>query len=283
MMSDHVLVGVDGSPPSLAAAQLAAHEAKLRGCPLRVVHVDPWANHAGRSAGPPAAGRTAPPQQVLRAVLARVAAAEPDVKVTTDVLAGDAGAALIDGSADAVLAVVGHRGASGFAELLLGSVSAKLAAHAHCPVIVVRGAAGGDDVVVGVDGSRAGDPAIGFAFSEADRCRAPVLALHAATGPQFSGPSDALIYDWRAEEGRAAGLLGRAVADWHEQFPDLLVQRRVRWGAPGDSLVNASRSAQLVVVGRRGGGGFHGLRLGGVAHVLLHHAACPVAVVPSGT
>jgi len=260
-MSDHVLVGVDGSPASLAAVELASYEARLRGCPLLAINV-----------GGPA--------QSVQLALQRAAAAEPDVKVTGDVLTGDPATRLIEASIGARLLVVGHRGAGGFQELLLGSVSGKLATHAHCPVLVVRGRAGGDEVVVGVDGSAPADPAIGFAFAEADLRHAPVLALHAATGPQFSGPSDALVYDWCAEEARAVGLLYRAVAEWHERYPDLLVQRRVRWAAAGESLLKASGSAQLVVVGRRGGGGFLGLRLGSVGQALLHHAACPVAIVP---
>jgi nucleotide-binding universal stress UspA family protein len=260
-MGEHILVGVDGSPACLAAVELASYEARLRGRPLLLINVGG-------------------PVQSLPLALERAAAVEPEVKVTGEVLTGDPATRLIEASGDALLLIVGHRGADGFQELLLGSVAGKLAAHARCPVMVARGRAGGDDVVVGVDGSAAADPAIGFAFAEADLRHAPVLALHAATGPQFSGPSDALVYDWCAEEARAVGLLYHAVAEWHERHPDLLVQRRVRWAAPGESLLKASRSAQLVVVGRRGRGGFLGLRLGSVGQALLHHAACPVAVVP---
>jgi nucleotide-binding universal stress UspA family protein len=267
-MSEHILVGVDGSAPSLMAVDLASYEASRRGCPLLVVHV-------GSS-----------PERLVQAAVERAAAAEPDIKVTGEVLTGATVSVLVEASSEAVLTVVGHRGAGGFAELLVGSVSAQLAAHAHGPVIVVRGRAGspgspgGDQVVVGVDGSADGDAAIGFAFAEADRRAAEVLAIHAVTGAQFSGPSDALIYDRRSEEARAVALLYHAVAKWHEQFPDLLVQRRVRWAPPAETLVKASTSARLVVVGRRGTGGFLGLRLGSVVHALLHHSACPVAVVP---
>jgi nucleotide-binding universal stress UspA family protein len=264
-MSEHVLVGVDGSEPSLTAVDLAAYEASLRGCPLLVVHVAASAEH-----------------QLVQVAVERAAAAEPDIKVTGEVLAGDAAAALSEASTEAALAVVGHRGIGGFTELLLGSVSAKLSAHAHCPVTVARGRAAGDHVVVGVDGSAAGDAAIGYAFAEAGRRAAEVLAIHAVAGPQFTGPSDALIYDHRSEEARAVGLLYRAVTKWHERFPDLLVQRRVRWAPPAETLVKASASAQLVVVGRRGDGGLLGLRLGSVVQALLHHAACPVTVVPDG-
>ncbi len=273
-MSEHILVGVDGSPSSLAAVDLAAHEANLRGCPLHIIHADPPSGQAD----------AATPQQLMQVAVERATAAEPDIKVTGEVLAGQAAPVLIDASSHAVLVVLGHRGIGGFTELLLGSVSAQLAAHAHAPVIVVRGDSGNDGggrVVVGVDGSTNNDPAIEFAFAEADRRALEVLAIHAVTGAQFTGPSDALIYDRRSEEARAVGLLCQAITKWHEQFPDLLVQRQVRWAAPAQTLITASTTAQLIVVGRRGSGGFHELRLGSITHALLHHAACPVAVVPA--
>jgi nucleotide-binding universal stress UspA family protein len=259
-MSEHILVGVDGSQPSLNAVDLASQEARLRGCPLLVVHI-------GAPSG----------YHLVQVAVERAAA---HLKVTGEVLAGDPAAVLVEASTDAALAVVGHRGVGGFAELMLGSVSAKLTAHARCPVIVARGDPTGDCIVVGVDGSAGGDAAIAFAFAEAGRRGNEVLAIHAVTGPQFTGPSDALIYDRRSEEARAAGLLYHAVAKRHEQFPNLSVQRRVRWAPPAETLVKASTSAQLVVVGRRGTGGILGLRIGSVGQALLHHAACPVAVVP---
>jgi nucleotide-binding universal stress UspA family protein len=59
------------------------------------------------------------------------------------------------------------------------------------------------------------------------------------------------------------------------------VTTRLLWGRPTRTLVVACHGAQLAVLGPRGAGGLPGLRLGSVTHALLHHAPCPVAVVPS--
>jgi nucleotide-binding universal stress UspA family protein len=261
MTGNQILVGVDGSAPSLAAIDFAIGEAKLRDLPLHLIHV----------AGEPG---DLEPAQILRAALDRAGGRD-----TGEIVTGDASTVLIGRSAGARLVIVGHRGAGGFAELLLGSVSGRLAAYAACPVIVVRGTPGDGDIVVGVDGSEAGAAAVGFACDEADRRGALLVALHAPAGPQFSGPSDALIYDHRYEEARVSKLLFEAVEGWHHQHPDIRIRRTVRWVPAARALVDASQGAQLLVVGARGVGGFPGARLGGVCHTLLHHAGCPVAVV----
>ena len=285
MTGDHILVGVDGSSPGLSAVDFAMNEGHLRHCPVHIVHVDPWASHSAWARAPsaPPGEPATQPEEALRTALERATAIDPEAKVTAEILAGEPGAVLVRVSADAVLVVAGHRGAGGFAELLLGSVSAKLAAHAFSPVVVVRGsapAAADNDVVVGVDGSLGSDLAVGFAFAEADLRGVQLVAVYAATGPQFAGPSDALIYDQRTEEARATSLLYRAVGGWHDRYPGLVVHRVVRWAQPAQTLVEASKHARLIVVGRRGGGRFAGPRLGAVCYALLHHADCPVAVVP---
>jgi nucleotide-binding universal stress UspA family protein len=74
-------------------------------------------------------------------------------------------------------------------------------------------------------------------------------------------------------------LLSERLAGWSEKYPDVPVQRLVTRHRPAATLIEQSAHAQLVVVGSRGRGGFAGLLLGSVSHALLHHAACPVAVV----
>lgn len=121
MSETSVLVGVDGSPASLAAATLAAREAAVRGCPLRILYADPW--NAGHDALHDAASR----------------ADAVGVSTILEEVAGDPATALLAAADKAELVVVGHRGRGGFPELLLGSVAAKVAAHAHVPVLVTRG------------------------------------------------------------------------------------------------------------------------------------------------
>jgi nucleotide-binding universal stress UspA family protein len=263
-----VVVGVDGSSSSFAAVDVAVTEAAMRKLPLRIVHV---------CAGGPL-DRQAP--EMLRVALHRASAASDEVAVTSQALVGDPGAVLVRRSATADLVVVGRRGRGGFAGLLVGSVAEKLAAHAGCPVVVACGECGSAGaVVVGVDGSDAGRAAVGFAFEEADLRRSPLLAIHAASGPPVTGPGGVLRDDLQHEEARVTGLVADAVDEWHERHPDVPVRHTVRWAPAAGSLIEASRGAQLVVVGVRGTSGLVGARLGAVSHALLHHAGCPVAVV----
>jgi nucleotide-binding universal stress UspA family protein len=76
-------------------------------------------------------------------------------------------------------------------------------------------------------------------------------------------------------------MVAEEIAPWREKFPEVEVDSAVVQGHPVELLIGQSRSAQLVVVGSRGHGGFAGLRLGTVSHQLLHHADCPVLIVPA--
>ncbi|MDG4858264.1 universal stress protein, partial [Streptomyces sp. T-3] len=150
-----VLVGIDETPHSWLAAEWAATEAAVRGCGLRLVHA------VGRGADA-AYGETGAglPEQVLKAgtdvlddARARLGAGRPTVPIETDLAREDPAEAILSAAAGADLVVVGTRGRGGFAGLLLGSASRKIAAHMDRPVVVVRGdtgraAEGG--IVVGV-------------------------------------------------------------------------------------------------------------------------------------
>lgn len=276
-----ILVGVDGSTASLSAVELAVREATLRRLPLRIVHVDEWAHHPAWAGTPTSA--LDDPKQILRAAADR-ALAHASTAVETDVLAGHPAAALIEASASATLAVVGHRGHGGFPGLLLGSVAAALAGHARCPTLVVRhGPPEAGTVVVGIDGSPATDVAVGFAFTEAELRHAPLLALHTWAGPDILGPTDLLIYDAAAEHRAQIRRVESALEHWHARHPDVRYGWRACRGRPAHALIQASASAELVVVGVRGHGGLPGQRLGSIPHALLHHAGCPVAAVPATT
>ena len=271
-----VLVGVDGSPASLHALDLAVREAALRDTTVRVVYADARAKH-------PAWVDTPRPGPAHGAQVALRAAREHGpAELTTDVVAGEPGTALVRESAGAELAVAGHRGRGGFPELLLGSVAVKLAAHAGCPVLITRGAARFDgDVGVGVDGSPVTDAALGFAFAEATLRGVGVVAVHASTGPYLSGPTDVLIFDPDAERADQHRLLTAALAPWRERHSGVPVREEVRWDRPSRALVDLSQRVALVAVGRRGRSGLPGRRLGSVTHALVHHAGCPVAIVPT--
>ncbi|MEV7796968.1 universal stress protein [Streptomyces sp. NPDC087512] len=288
-MTGLVVVGVDGSVSSLAAVEVAAQAARSRGAGLRVVHAFLWpAMHVplGPSPlGPPEGGIRNMVDRLVAEAVERARTAAPEVDVTHAVVTGEPLSVLEGQSRAAELVVVGSRGMGGFVGLLVGSTAVHLAAHGDCPVLVVREA--GDvsgPVVVGVDGSAAGERAVEFAFAEAELRGAPLVAVHAWTAwnmplsaPQdasepFASPPGALS----REEER---LLSEVLAGHRERYPDVVVEHKVVHGGAREALIEASRSARLLVVGARGRGGFSGLLLGSVSQALLHHAHCPVAVV----
>ncbi len=282
-----VLVGVDGSPASLAAVELAAREAGARHRPLHVVHACVWPL-LGVPLGPPPgapadAGIGHAAERFVADALARVRSVAPEIAVTGEVIVGAPAPVLLHNSADAVLTVIGDRGLGGFTGLLAGSVAVQLAAHAPVPVLIARGDLHRDGpVVLGVDGSPANDPAIEYAFESASLRKAPLIALHAWTHPVSTAPGDMLplTYDLQEVREEEQRLLAEALAGWRERFPDVTVKPALPRRGPRRALIDAAATAQLVVVGTRGRGGFTGLLLGSVSQAVLHHAACPVAIVP---
>ncbi|WP_031061071.1 universal stress protein, partial [Streptomyces sp. NRRL F-5527] len=181
-MESPVVVGVDGSAESLAAAEWAAREAARRGVALRLLHVR--GRHPGQGGGTDTATtvdrRLAP--RVLERAAERVHAVLPDVRVHEVQADGPAAVALVRAAEDADPLVLGSRGLGRVAGLLTGSVSLGVVARATRPVVLVRPDAGGDarrDVVVGVDVIGTCDELLAYAFEAARRHRARLRALHA--------------------------------------------------------------------------------------------------------
>ncbi|CAL9649181.1 Universal stress protein [Streptomyces sp. enrichment culture] len=285
-----MIVGVDGSTSSLAAVDVAASEALLRGAPLRIVHAfgRPSA-HPPSLAAPRGAGGSGP-EPMVRGEVARAEVraheAAPGVEVTRSVVSGDPVEVLGIESRSATLAVVGSRGLSGFSGLLLGSTAVHLAAHGHCPLMVVRGRPDpAGPVLLAVDGSLAGEAAVEFAFAEAALRGAPLVALHVWntwSERAYEGPGDpltAVVADADRLREAEQHLLEEAVARCRTAYPQVPVELRLVRSRVRNALLDASRDAQLVVAGARGRDGFTGLLLGSVSQALLHHAHCPVAVV----
>jgi nucleotide-binding universal stress UspA family protein len=286
-MNHPVVVGVDGSQCGLDAVDLAAREAVLRGRPLRVVYAYLWPYIAV----PPGASPVSLLEGDLRQDAARIVrdgvdrarTAQPSLEVDGVAVSGPPAAALLEETRRATLIVVGDRGLGGFTGLLVGSVAVQLAAHATCPVLVARGRQNPDGgVLLGVDGSPASEPAVGFAFEEAALRGATLTALHAWTQPVRAERGEVLplVYDVADVEDEEQRILAEALAGWRDKYPDVVVQRMLIHGQTRPSIIEATGRAQLVVVGSRGRGGFAGLLLGSVSQAVLHHAACPVAVIP---
>jgi nucleotide-binding universal stress UspA family protein len=201
--------------------------------------------------------------------------------VRTDLEVGGAAPALLRHCGQSRLVVVGHRGLGGFTGLLLGSVGVALSAHAVCPVVVVRGEPPAQGpVVVGVDDSPHGPTVVRTAFEEAARRDATLVAVHAWT-VELSTPDGAFEdFHQAAAHGERAGgqLLERVVGQVARDFPGVRTTLCLGDRSAAAELVEASRGAQLVVVGSRGVGGLRGLLLGSTAHAVIHHADCPVLV-----
>ncbi|MEK8110534.1 universal stress protein [Micromonospora sp. M12] len=218
-------------------------------------------------------------------------------------IAGGAASVLVEQSRTAAVTVVGARGVGGFAELLLGSVSAQLAAHAHGPVIVVRPRSPTPSSSVAPSSrtcrrlpsvrcwsaSTAHRQGRGpdFAATEAGQRQVPLILAHVYwPGPweRFAGNDvDAQAAAERAAEQAARQILADAAAIVQASHPHVDVQSRPIRGLNAEhSMIDASRDVALTVVGCRGHGGFAGLMLGSVSGALVHHAHGPVAVIHAG-
>jgi nucleotide-binding universal stress UspA family protein len=287
VLAGAVLVGYDGSPGAHAALDWALAEATRLRVPVQVRYVFEWVSQLGVFPVIPPYRRGDPrtkARSVVDEAVAAAGVAYPGLEVRGEVVDGSAAGALCAASRDAGMVVLGHSGLGGLSGLLLGSVGVAVAAHAHCPVVVVRGQAPAQTslpVWVGVDGSPESDLAAGFAFDEAARRGVPVAALHAWEPPPVPRRNTVppLSYDPALIEAAERQLLDEDLAQWRDKYPQVAVTTTVVPGRPGQALVDVSRRAQLVVVGSRGRGGLRGLLLGSVSQHLLHHAACPVAVV----
>ncbi|QIS03682.1 universal stress protein [Nocardia brasiliensis] len=275
-----ILVGTDGSPAATDAVRWAARAAARHGAPLHIV----YAIDAPMDFGPGIAFtqidydayRTAGAAITAKArETAGAAAGIANPRIETFVVEAPTIPVLRDRSAHARLLVVGTHGYGAIRRGLLGSVSTTLARHAKCPVAVVPESAGGErtdgPVVVGVDGSAGGAHALDVAFDEASRRGAPLLAV--LTWSEF----DRYLRrtDMRAEAER---LLAETIAGYQEKYPDVPVSRLVKAARPAKCLLETADSAQLIVIGSRGHGGFPGLTLGSVSQAVLHGAGCPVII-----
>lgn len=286
-----IVVGVDGSPASKVAVDWAARDAARRGEALNLVHVlvPPavmafpevpmpagyldWQEEQGRKLLEDA--RTTV-EEALRDIRS-----DAHVEVSTEMVSGSAVPALADLSTRAQLIVVGCRGRGALARGLLGSISTGLAHHAHCPVAIIHD----EDplmphpsmapVVVGVDGSPASEHALAIAFEQASFRGVDLVAVHAWSD---SGVFEFPGADWSTLQAMGEETLSERLSGWQERYPDVLVRRVVVADKPAHQLLEQAESAQLLVVGSHGRGGFAGMLLGSVSTSVVHAARMPVIV-----
>ncbi|MEO3784347.1 universal stress protein [Actinocorallia sp. B10E7] len=275
-----VIVGTDGSPTSHAAVSWAADEALREGRPLRIVHVqEPWT--LGLPDIPPPMAdeaRSVESREILDEAAAVAAEGRPDLVVETENIQGETVRALRLISEQGGELVLGSRGRGRFAELLLGSTTLRVAGHAARPVVVVRGepASRRGEIVVGVAFDHDQTGPLTYAFEAARRRGARLRAVHAwdvtdtfarqaKEDPSFIDPLDRLT---------------ELLESWRGRYPDVKVVEEVVNEHPAATLTDSSSGADLLVVGTHGRGALGSLLLGSVGHAVLHHARCPVVIVP---
>ena len=191
-----VLVGVDGSPSSMAAVELGAWEAKRRRVELQLVHGYsgdlPYVGYGLATVGALTHSPREDARAMVRDVELKTRSTHPGLRVHGTIVGGGGASGLVELSRDASLGVVGSRGHGGFADRLVGSVAAQVAMHAHAPGVVVRpplvDSAGAREavrlyptagpVIVGVDGSTGGELALQFAADEAAARQQPLVVAY---------------------------------------------------------------------------------------------------------
>jgi len=278
-----VIVGVDGSEEALRAVRWAVPEARRRQATLRLVTAFAWTDD--RMVGWPGLGQAAYGERLRAAAEHDLAAAasvaaqlDPDLPVKQDLVLGFPGGVLVDQARGAELLVVGDNGRGRLGSVLAGSVAVGVAAHAACPVVVVRGVEPQPDerlpVVVGIDGTPLSEAAVAFAFKAASARRAPLVAVHTWVGPLI-----AELVDWQSAAVESEESLAERLAGWGAKYPDVHVQRVVARTSAARALLDQAARAQLVVVGCRGHGEMAGLLLDSVSNALVHAAPCPVVIV----
>jgi nucleotide-binding universal stress UspA family protein len=283
-----VVVGIDGIGTADDALDWATAEAAARGCRLRIVHafhppllVDPY------GVVPPLGDLPvvwAGAEQVLASAVARARSVAPDLPVTSRLLQATAVSALLGEARDACVLVLGSRGRRGLRGRWSRSIPVQVAAHAPCPVVIIRlpdvldARLSPPRVVVGVDASTSCTGALGFAFHAAGQRGVPLIAVHAWT-PDPPGDLEAVTGPSALAEALAGRILDRALDRWRSAFAAVSVHTVLVRGEPAHALIATSHGAALLVIGTRGRGRVMKAVLGSVSDTVLRHSRCPLAII----
>ena len=283
-----VLVGVDATSDGDRALHYAVQEALRLHRPLRVVH----AIVEDRALVPmapllPVAYAPSAIEIGKRIVDSAVRLAEHlggGELVVDEVLGhGSRREVVLEHAEDAYEVVLGRRHST-LSRVATGSTTSSVAAHAACPVVSVPSAWRSDlarhRVVAALDGSSASEPVLDFAFDAAE-ARDATLSLVCAWRPEaaYDAAVGARVHadEWTREaQRRIAEISAGSRAD----HPDLPVSTVAEYELTATALTEATRSADLLVLGRTGHRRPFGLLLGSVTHTLLRTAECPLAIVP---
>ncbi|MFE0186836.1 universal stress protein [Streptomyces sp. NPDC058989] len=296
MEPENITVGLDGSVESLAAARWAADEADRRNAVLRLLHA--WILLAAEAPDtPPDRDQNAGARRIVRQALDEVRQRHPDVRIVEDLVGAEADAALLRAADESRMVVLGTRALTAWESYVLGDVSLDVVGRAEGPVVLVRGswcaeprrseaadeAASGREprVVVGVGLNGPCDPLLAFAFDAAATRGLPLQAVHGRSLPVHAYAPWGVDPEVAEEVTKEADAeLRECVGPWAERFPDVAVQLTVLPEGPARAVIQTVAGAELLALGRRRHRPLLAPRIGPVAHAAIHHATCPVAVVP---
>jgi len=287
-----ILVGVDGSAAALSAVRWAARDAALRSVPLTLVHVVSAPVPGWSQVPAPTGFRQRQDERAHELIKSAIEVAEQStsdlglVQINSKVFHSATIPTLVNLSKEVEMVVVGYRGHGGLlVRSFLGSVSSGLVYHAHCPVAVIHGEeplaadVARAPVLLGIDGSPASESATAIAFGEASRRGVGLMALHAWTDLRVSDFKELFPNaNWDAELSHEEEMLAERLAGWQERYPDVGIHRKIEIGEPAGGLIEASKEAQLIVVGSHGRGGLAGKLLGSVGAAVVNRARIPVIV-----
>nr|WSX48475.1 universal stress protein [Streptomyces sp. NBC_00974] len=291
-MEPVVTVGLDGSPESLAAARWAADEAERRKLTLRLLHA--WPLLAPEPAHHPVEmDQNYWAKRIVHHAKAELQARHPGLTVVGNLVAEDAQEALLKAAAESEITVLGSRGLPAVESYFLGDISLPVVARAERPVVLVRagtgeegppsapGASGGVVVALKLHGPC--DDLLAFSFAAAAARGMPLRAVHGRSVPLHAHAPWGVDHDVTETIAKDAHkLLSEVLRPWREKFPSVEVAESVVLESPTKAVVRAAEGAGLLVVGRRTHRPALAPPLGSVATAAIHHARCPVAVIPHG-
>jgi nucleotide-binding universal stress UspA family protein len=283
-----VVVGIDDSPGTDLALRWGIARARAFGVSLRLVCayewalVHPWELAAEDVHVPELEQLRDNAGRLIEETLARATELAGELHIEAVATEGATIPVLVAESEKASVLVLGSRQLKTLGSVVLGSIAAGVSPRSSCPVVVLRGPVGDPAelaaVIVGVDGGEDSEPVLGFSFEHARRNRLPLRAV-LCWQPNRLG--SALWHQDQQSAERAESWLSEALAGWRERYPDVTVGAGVVRDAAVPALVAASIEQNLLVVGSRTRHALAGTLLGSVSQGVLHHAVCPVAVVPS--
>ncbi len=288
-----IVAAVDGSRASRAAVMWAAREAERRQTSLFVVHICEYGNTSLWPSPSLEQDLRAFVRPIVDEAVALAEQTAPSTPVTGTVMVGPTTRMLLGLTEHAELLVMGRSGKGALARHLIGSLTARMAAHARCPMVAVPAVdpQSADvvsqkepgKVVVGVGDRPTNGAAIRFAMTEADTRRTAVLAVHAWHGPDGlpldpDAPPPHPMYREDTERETVQRRIDEALPDIPTRTAPKAV---VRAGQPGGVLVSLCEPGDLLVLGQhRHEAQFTPATIGQVVGDGLQHAPCAVAVVP---